>query len=76
MPYKIIQHGLSNHRAIKCLRRVKGKECGGISYHPRHIAERHCPVCNYFHPETSPEHIVPVWEEKMPVPNLSFIFYD
>jgi hypothetical protein len=78
MPYRILEHGASKHRAIKCLRRVNGRECGGISYHPRHVAERHCPVCKYFHPEPTGE-VVPVWEDAaMPKinPNLSFIFYD
>ncbi len=78
MPYKIIQHGSSNHRAIKCLRIINGKECGAISYHPKDIERKHCSVCHYFHPEVSGE-VVPVWDEKGPGkinPNLSFIYYD
>jgi hypothetical protein len=73
MPYRILEHTLVKQRAIKCLRMVKDKECGAISYHPDHVERKHCPVCNYFHPEPSGE-VVPVWEDKTIKPNISFIY--
>jgi hypothetical protein len=77
MPYKILEHN-PKMKAFKCLRKINGKECGGISYHPRHLADRWCPHCQFYHPEKQGE-IVPigqVWDQTKPNQNMGFMFYD
>jgi hypothetical protein len=74
MPYKILEHN-PKMKAFKCLRKINGKECGGISYHPRHLADRWCPYCQYYHPEPKGES-VPVWDQNKPSQNIGFTFYD
>jgi hypothetical protein len=72
MPCRILEHTLVKQRAIKCLRVVKGKECGAISYHPRDIEERYCGRCHCFHSEPSGE-VVPIWKDVGPTVKLESI---